>query len=150
MEISVEEGNVTKTFKTRNISVLLHADDLHLKRGQTTGFTVTVKGLEELEERLPLYITNHTRETVNLEGEGTVWIEPDAVNPEDGSFVFGSSIVAYSSGSFRITATVIDEYIFAPPIESADLGEADNGEIRDDVEKKPKDDKEQEGDKEQE
>jgi hypothetical protein len=142
MEISVKEGNVTKTFRTRNISVLLHADDLHLKRGQTTNFTVTVKGLEELEERLPLYVTNHSRETVNLEGEGTVWIEPDVVNPEDGSFVFKSSIRAHTRGSFRITATVIDEYIFAPPIESADLGEADNGEIRNDVKKKPKNDKE--------
>ncbi len=150
MEITVTEGNVTKTFKTRNISVLLHADDLHLKRGQTTNFTVTVKGLEELEERLPLFVTNHSRETVNLEGEGTVWIEPSAVNSEDGSFVFESSILAYSSGSFRITATVIDEFAFAPPIESADLGEADNGEVRDDGEKKPKDDKEQEEVKEQE
>jgi hypothetical protein len=112
MEITVTEGNVTKTFKTRNISVLLHADDLHLKRGQTTSFTVTVKGLEELEERLPLFVTNHSRETVNLEGEGTVWIEPDAVNPEDGSFVFKSSIRAHTRGSFRITATVIDEFAF--------------------------------------
>jgi hypothetical protein len=134
IEISVQEGNVTKTFRTRNISVLLHADDLHLKRGQTTVFTVTVKGLEELEERLPLYVTNHSRETVNLEGEGTVWIEPSAVNPEDGSFVFESSIVAHTSGSFRITATVIDEFAFALPIEPPDLGEADKGEIGDDEE----------------
>jgi hypothetical protein len=117
MEISVTEGNVTKTFKTRNISVRLMADDLHLKRGQTTGLTVTVKGLEELEERLPLYVTNHSRETVDLVGEGTIWIEPSAVKPEDGSFVFESSILARSSGSFWIRGTVIDKLVFAPPIE---------------------------------
>ncbi len=134
IEISVQEGNITKTFRTRNISVLLHADDLHLKRGQTTAFTVTVKGLEELEERLPLYVTNHSRETVNLKGEGTVWIEPAGVDPEDGSFIFKSSITAHTSGSFRITATVIDQFAFALPIEPPDLGEADKGEIRDEEE----------------
>lgn len=132
MEISVEEGNVTKTFRTRNIAVLLHADALHLKRGQTTGFTVTVRGLEGLEEPLPLYVTNLTRETVSMEGEGTVWIEPGGVNPKDGSFVFTSSIVAHSSGTFSIKASVIDEYVFAPPIEPPDLVEADNGKIQDD------------------
>lgn len=150
MEISVKEGNISKTFKARNISVLLHADNLHLKRGQTTGLAITVRGLGGLVKPLPLYVTNLTRETVSMEGEGAVWIEPSGVNPEDGSFVFKSSIVAHSSGSFRIRASVIDQYVFALPIGPPDLGEADKGEIGDDEEKKPGDDKEQEGDKRQE
>lgn len=150
IEISVREENVTKEFKTRNISVLLHADDLKLKRGQTTGLTITVQGLGGLVKPLPLYVSNLTRETVSIEGEGTVWIEPSGVNPEDGSFVFKSSILAHSSGSFWIRASVIDQYVFALPIEPPDLGEADNGEIGDDEEKKPGDDKEQEEDKKQE
>jgi hypothetical protein len=150
MEISVREGNVTKTFKTRNIAVLLHADDLHLKRGQTTGLTIAVQGIGGLVKPLPLYVTNLTRETVSVEGEGTVWITPSEVNSEDGSFTFKSTILAHSSGSFMIKASVIDEYVFALPIEPPDQEKADNGEIGDDGEKRPRDDKEQDEDKRQE
>jgi hypothetical protein len=117
MEISVTEGKDVNRFKTRNISVRLSADDLHLKRGQNTNLRITVEGLEGLDKSLPLYVTNHSPETISIKGEGTIRIEPSEVNPEDGSFVFKSSIFALNSGSFMITARVFDEFVFAPPIQ---------------------------------
>lgn len=111
--IQYTEGSIKGTCQCRNIVVLLHADDLHLRRGQTTGLSVTVKGLDGLEEPVPLSIENKTPTIVSLKDEGTFIIKPSDVKP-GGIYIYRSVLTGILPGNFNISARVVYE---SPPAE---------------------------------
>jgi hypothetical protein len=115
--LNYSEGNVKGTCELRNISVHPSVGKFKLKSGETTSLTVIVKGLEGLEEAVPLHIKNKTPEVVTVKGEGTIDIQPSDVKP-GGIFVYKSTITGARPGPFIISASVLEEP--SPPAKNSD------------------------------
>lgn len=115
--LNFSEGNVKGTCELRNISVHPSVGKFKLKSGETTSLTVIVKGLEGLEEAVPLHIKNKTPEVVSVKGEGTIDIQPSDVKP-GGIFVYKSTITGIKPGDFRISTGVLEET--PPPAKNSD------------------------------
>ncbi len=115
--LNYSEGNVKGTCELRNISVHPSVGKFKLKSGETTSLTVIVRGLEGLEEAVPLHIKNKTPEVVTVKGEGTIDIQPSDVKP-GGTFVYKSTITGARPGPFIISASVLEEP--SPPAKNSD------------------------------
>jgi hypothetical protein len=103
--LEFSEGDYRGKCHCRNIYVQLAADNLHLKRGQTTGLAVTVRGLEGLEEGLPLKLDNLSPQLVRLKGPNSILIQPQDVQP-GGIFIYHTTVTGISPGTFRIRASI--------------------------------------------
>ena len=115
--LDYSEGNVKETCKLRNISVHSSVGKFKLKAGETTSLTVIVKGLEGLEDAIPLYIKNKTPDIAGVKGEGKIDIQPSDVNP-DGTFIYKSTITGITPGRFHISTGVLEET--PPPAKKSD------------------------------
>lgn len=103
--LEFSEGDNRGSCRCRNIYVQLAAGKLHLKRGQTTGLSVTVRGLEGLEEPIPLKIENLSPRVIRLEGPDSLSIRREDVMA-GGIFIYRTTVTAVSSGTFRVRASV--------------------------------------------
>jgi hypothetical protein len=109
--IQYREGSIKGTCQCRNIVVTLHAAKLKLHKGETTQLSVTIRGLEGLEEPIPLSIKNKTPTIVSLKDEGTFFIQPADVKP-GGIYIYRSVLTGIMPGNFNISARVVYE---SPP-----------------------------------
>jgi microsomal dipeptidase-like Zn-dependent dipeptidase len=101
--VTVAKGSV------RNIGVKLAAAKLNLMKGETTPLTVTVFGLEGLNEPVSLRLTNKSPNVVSLEGgdQQSAKIDPQAV--KQGQYVMNRTLTGIQPGGFSIT-TVVDAH----------------------------------------
>lgn len=106
--VQYTEGSYKGTCDCRNVLVQPHADKFKLEKGETTNLTVIVRGLEELEEHMPLQIKNKTPNIVSLKDEGTFFIQPADVKP-GGIYVYKSVITGIMPGNFNISARIVDQ-----------------------------------------
>ena len=106
--LNYSEGNVKGTCELRNISVHTSVGKDKLLEGENTNLSVTIRGLEGLEEGLPLYIKNKTPKVVSVKGEGVIDIQPKDVKT-DGIFVYTTTVTGIIPGHFRIFAGVLEE-----------------------------------------
>jgi hypothetical protein len=107
MDIILKEGDVELEGEYRNIGLTLNAPKLKLKSGETTELTVTVKGLEGLDEQIPLNLENKTPKVVKMEGEQdtVIMIHPEEVKA-DGIYTYRTVVTGIMPGNFRITALI--------------------------------------------
>ena len=68
VELRVAEGDTVATAPFRVVGVRLSADKLDLKRGERTALHVEVRGLDGLDEPVPLTVTNSSPSVIQLEG----------------------------------------------------------------------------------
>jgi microsomal dipeptidase-like Zn-dependent dipeptidase len=101
--VTVAKGSV------RNIGVKLAAGKLTLMKDETTPLTVTVLGLEGLNEPVSLRLTNKSPTVVSLEGgeQQSATIDPQTV--KQGQYVMNRTLTGIRPGGFSIT-TVVDAH----------------------------------------
>ncbi len=104
LEISEEEDVVGTKF--RNIDVQMSAEKLNMPKGKQTTLTITVWGLDSLEEDIPLQLVNNSPGVVRIEGgnEQLIIISPGEVR--ENSYHWTGSLTGIKSGSFEIAASV--------------------------------------------
>jgi hypothetical protein len=102
IEVSVR-GQVVATGTYRNVSVRLSAPLTNLLAGQHTTLTITVSGLEGLEETLPVRLANQSPDVVRMEGgeEQTLCVRPDEVSTT-GTWTRTRGLTGARAGSFSI------------------------------------------------
>lgn len=102
IEVS-ERGTVVVTGPYRNVSVRLAAPLTNLLAGQRTTLTVTVSGLEGLEQTLPVRLTNQSPDVVRMEGgeEQTLCVRSDEVKT-DGTWTRTRGLTGVRAGGFGI------------------------------------------------
>ena len=103
VELRVAEGDTVATAPFRVVGVRLSADKLDLKRGERTALHVEVRGLDGLDEPVPLTVTNSSPSVIQLEGGESerVTIHPDEVAP-GGTVTLDRSISSLRAGGFSI------------------------------------------------
>lgn len=106
IEVS-ERGRVVATGSYRNVSVRLSAPITNLLSGQRTTLTVTVTGVEGLEQTLPVRLTNQSPDVVRMEGgeEQTLCVRPDEVKA-DGTWTRTRGLTGVRAGGFGIHTEV--------------------------------------------
>lgn len=103
--LNIKEGDEQDTCEYRNISIQAAAGKHRLLKGESTTLTVTVRGLEGLEEEIPLNLENKTPNIVSMKGEGTFFIHPGDVQP-GGVYTTTRRITGIMPGGFHISAAV--------------------------------------------
>lgn len=106
MSIRLIEGSFESEGEYRNIGVELTSPRLKLNRGEITELTVTITGLEGLNEEIPVEIENETPGIIDMDVEGTVYIYPDEVD-EEGIFTYSCTLRGIEPGGFTISASVV-------------------------------------------
>ncbi len=107
LEIHLKEGDYETAGEYRNIGIALTAPKLKLKSGETTTLTVTARGLEGVDEEIPLSLENKTVDVVKMEGgqAAVVLIRPEDVST-DGIYTHRCTIVGIMPGNFNISALI--------------------------------------------
>jgi hypothetical protein len=102
-----ERGQVVATGTYRNVSVKLAAPTTHLLSGQRTTLTVTLGGLHDLKETLPVRLTNASPGVASMEGgnEQTLCVRADEVKA-DGTWTRTRGLTGVRPGGFAITTEV--------------------------------------------
>jgi hypothetical protein len=102
IEVS-ERGQVIATGTYRNVSVRLSAPLTNLLAGQHTTLTITVTGLEGLQDTLPLRLMNRSPDVVRVEGgeEQTLCVRPDEVSTT-GAWTKTRGLTGVHAGGFSI------------------------------------------------
>ena len=105
--IRLTEGEYQAEGSYRNIAVEPAVAKTKLNRGEQTPLTVTVKGLEGLDHKLPLRVENKTPQIVDMEGgqAKTIIIDPADVTP-GGIYTHQSMLTGVLPGDFRIRASI--------------------------------------------
>jgi len=106
IEVS-ERGRVVATGTYRNVSVRLSAPITNLLSGQRTTLTVTVGGLDGLEQTLPVRLSNRSPDVVRMEGgeEQTLCVRSDEVKA-DGTWTKTRGLTGVRAGGFSIHTEV--------------------------------------------
>jgi hypothetical protein len=107
VDLAVSEGGTTTEGTIRILGLDLSADKLDLRRGEETRLQVEVRGLEGLEEPVPIEITNQSPAVVRVEGGESqgVTLRPADVRP-DGTAVVERDVTGRKPGGFSISAVV--------------------------------------------
>jgi len=102
IEVS-ERGRVIAAGTYRNVSVRLSAPLTNLLAGQHTTLTITVSGLEGLQDTLPVRLTNQSPDVVRMEGgeEQTLCVRPDEVSTT-GAWIKTRGLTGVHAGGFSI------------------------------------------------
>ncbi|HEY2944459.1 MAG TPA: hypothetical protein VGN09_18650 [Vicinamibacteria bacterium] len=102
IEVS-ERGSVVAAGTYRNVSVRLSAPVTNLLAGQHTTLTITVTGLEALQETLPVRLANRSPDVVRMEGgeEQTLCVRPDEVGTT-GVWTKTRGLTGVHAGAFSI------------------------------------------------
>ena len=106
--IELTEGEYTLEEQTHVIRLDLSAEKLALQRGEETTVQVVVSGLEDLQEVVPLEVSNLTPQNIQMQG-GDVQhflITPADVN-EAGTFELNLNVTALSTGGFSVSSSVL-------------------------------------------
>lgn len=108
IEVS-ERGTVVVSGPYRNVTVRLSAPVTNLLAGQRTTLTVTVSGVEGLEQTLPVRLTNQSPGAVSMEGgaEQTLCVRPDEVKT-DGTWTRTRGLTGVRAGGFGIDAELTE------------------------------------------
>jgi hypothetical protein len=128
IEVS-EQGKVVATGTYRNVDVRLSAPMTNLLAGQKTTLTITVTGVEGLEQTLPLRLANRSPEVVRMEGgeEQTLCIRPDEVKV-GGKWTKTRGLTGVRAGGLSIHTDLTPP---GPQVESSAPAEATlRGELR--------------------
>ncbi len=104
--IDLDEGDRNAEFKCRNILLEPSIGKSELKKGESTEIVVIVRGLEGLEDEIPLRIENKTPNLVKMEEGGLISIQPDDVQ-EGGVYTFRTVITGIMPGNFNIRASIV-------------------------------------------
>jgi hypothetical protein len=104
--VDLDEGNHNAEFKLRNILLEPSIDKSKLKKGESTEIVVIVRGLEGLEDEIPLQIENKTPNLVKMEESGLISIQPEDVQ-EGGVYTFRTVITGIMPGNFNIRASIV-------------------------------------------
>jgi len=101
-----ERETVVATGRYRNVDVRLSAGATNMHSGQSTTLTVSVKGVADLKQPLPLRLTNHTPGVVSMEGgeEQTLCIQTDEV--KDGTWTATRKLTGVSMGGFNVAGEI--------------------------------------------
>ncbi|MCP5052009.1 MAG: hypothetical protein GY940_32875, partial [bacterium] len=88
-------------------AVTLSADKTSLRVGENATLTVTVKGLQAIEEEIPLHLENVSTQIIRMSGgnKRTITIDPREVG-EDGTFVREIALSGLRAGSFGIVSSL--------------------------------------------
>ena len=100
-----DEGSET-TF--RNLGLRIQAEETRLSKGERTKCSVIVEGLDEVDERMILFLVNRTPGIVQLRpfDAKTLLIDPESVNP-DGIYRHECTLRGIRPGNFQLTATLV-------------------------------------------
>jgi hypothetical protein len=104
--------SIIDSIKYSNVSVIISADKLHLKSGETTKITVTVKGLDRLKGGVPvpLHLENKTPGIVSMGGGN---IQTHIIRLEDikpgGIYSMTRILTGKIPGNFRVSARIYSE-----------------------------------------
>ena len=126
IEVS-ERGTVVVSGPYRNVSVRLSAPLTNLLAGQGTTLTVTVSGVEGLEQTLPVRLINQSAGSVRMEGgeEQTLCVRPDEVKT-DGTWTRTRGLTGVRAGGFGINAELTQpgpQAVSSAPAETTMRGE---------------------------
>lgn len=121
IEVS-ERGRVVATGTYRNVSVRLSAPLTNLLAGQHTTLTVTISGVEGLQETLPVRLSNRSPDVVHMEGgeEQTLCVRPDEVSTT-GKWTGTRGLTGARAGGFSIQTDLTPP---GPRVESTVLADA--------------------------
>ena len=110
-----ENGRVSEC-PFRNLGVQLSADKLSLLKGETTTLHVTVLGLRDLREDIPLDLVNRSPEIIGLArgNDQHLSISSRQIS-SSGTFSIDRTLSGIKAGSFNITATVTWSDVCAQP-----------------------------------
>lgn len=107
--LELREGDVVAKSEFRNLAIRLDARKTKLRKGERTELSVTVKGLDGLEEYgiVPLRVLNKAPEVVSKGGGDieTINIRRQDVGPE-GSFSAKRTVTALQAGAYNIEASI--------------------------------------------
>jgi hypothetical protein len=104
--IDLDEGDRNAEFECRNILLEPSIGKSKLKKGESTEIVVIVRGLEGLEDEIPLQIENKTPNLVKMEESGLISIQPEDVQ-EGGVYTFRTVITGIMPGNFNIRASIV-------------------------------------------
>lgn len=103
--IRIEHEGEAAEAPFRVLTLALSADKLDLQRGQRTTLRLVVGGLADLEQRVPLTLTNRSPEVIRL---GSAEVERLAIGPEDvgpdGTYRLERPIQSLRTGGFAVNA----------------------------------------------
>jgi hypothetical protein len=112
---SAENGKISEC-PFRNLGVHLAADKLSLLKGETTTLHVTVLGLRDLREDVPLDLVNRSPEIIGLAGGNDQHLSISSRQiSTSGTFSIERTLSGIRAGSFNITATVTWSDVCAEP-----------------------------------
>ena len=116
-----ERGAVVASGTYRNVSVRLSAPLTNLLAGQRTTLTITVSGLESLQDTLPVRLLNQSPDVVRMEGgeEQTLCVRPDEVSTT-GTWTRTRGLTGARAGGFSIHTDVTPP---GPRVESSALAD---------------------------
>ncbi len=106
-KITLKEGEFETSGEFRLASLTITAGKLNLRSGEATTLTVTVKGLNELNDAVPLSLLNTTPAVVRMAG-GTFQfrvIRGENIKP-GGIYTLTRTLTGKSPGTFRIWAEI--------------------------------------------
>jgi len=105
MQLDIRERDTQVKCELRTIGVRLSAPNVNLKTGQSTTMTVTVTGLEELQQPVSLVLANFTPGVVKMSGgeKQSVTITPAEV--KGSTYMMTRTLTSVLPGGFNITAT---------------------------------------------
>ncbi|NOT51584.1 MAG: hypothetical protein HOP10_09930 [Chitinophagaceae bacterium] len=105
--IECKEKGTTQTSPVNILKLDLTADKTNLRRGEKTLVHIKISGLEGLEEKIPVTITNTSPSVITLEGGNThqITIVPKTDAPS-GIFEITRNIQSLKNGSFSVSVTI--------------------------------------------
>jgi hypothetical protein len=104
--VDLDEGDSNAEFECRNILVEPSIGKSKLKKGETTELVVIIRGLEGLENDIPLQIENKTPNLVKMDESGLISIQPNDVE-EGGIYTFKTLVTGIMPGNFHIQASIV-------------------------------------------
>lgn len=106
-KITLKEGDIETSGEFRLASLTITAGKLRLRSGETTTLTVTVKGLNELNDAVPLSLQNKTPAVVRMEGGNFQFrvIRGENIQP-GGIYTLTRTLTGKSPGTFHIWAEI--------------------------------------------
>jgi hypothetical protein len=104
--VNLDEGDGNAEFKIRNILLEPSIGKSKLKKGETTELVVIIRGLEGLEDDIPLQIENKTPNLVKMGESGLISIQPKDVE-EGGIYTFKTLFTGIMPGNFHIQASIV-------------------------------------------
>ncbi len=107
-DIEVREQGQSQKSKFRNISLNLVVQKHDLQKGEQTKLKVVVKGLENLQEDIPLRLQNQSTSIMTMEGGNvqTINIRPADVKP-GGIYETELTLTGIQLGAFLIEGAII-------------------------------------------